>query len=285
MRPLLARRGPVRRLSPLPRSLRERVARNEPGEGPPRAKRRSVLHFASRAPAAGGAKGQLYIQTTMAEKKPAPRMALGATVGVAVAILVGTGIASAPRRAPAFHGTTYTEVAPAARFSLVDQDGRPVSLDSYRGKPVLLFFGYTRCPDVCPTTLARLTRGIEDAGGGAEDIRVLLITLDPANDTPGTLKKYTGHFGPAVVGLTGDSAALATAWAGYGAYVEKVAAASTASAAHGGHGAHAPAAAAEKMVHTGVVYGIDRRGNLQVVISDSATPEQVTDDIRTLAEL
>lgn len=209
-------------------------------------------------------------------------MPLVTVVMVAVAIVVATGIAIAPRRAPAFHGTTYTEVAPAAQFSLVDQDGRPVSLDSYRGRPVLLFFGYTQCPDVCPTTLAKLTKAMRDAGGDAEDIRVLLITLDPANDTPGVLRDYTRHFGPAVAGLTGDSAALATARQGYGAYVEQMPAA--APAGHGEHAAHAPAAGA-KTVHSGVVYGIDRRGNLQVVISDSATPDQVRDDVRTLAGL
>lgn len=221
----------------------------------------------------------------MAENStPTPRLALGMVVAVAVAILVATGIAIAPRTAPAFHGTTYTEIAPAAQFSLVDQNGRPVSLDSYRGTPVLLFFGYTQCPDVCPTTLNKLTKAMADAGGDARDIRVLLITLDPANDTPGTLRKYTGHFGPAVVGLTGDSAALATARQGYGAYVEQVAAAAPAPA-HAGHGEHGAPPAGVKNVHSSVVYGIDRRGNLQVVISDTATPDEVRDDIRTLAEL
>lgn len=208
-------------------------------------------------------------------------MALATAVLVAVAIVVATGVAIAPRKAPAFHGTTYTEVAPAAQFSLVDQDGRPVSLDSYRGHPVLLFFGYTRCPDVCPTTLAKLTRAMRDAGGDADDVRILLITVDPANDTPGVLRGYTRHFGPAVAGLTGDSAALAAARQGYGAYVEQMAAA--APALNGEH-AHAPVARA-KMVHSGVVYGIDRRGNLQVVISDTATPDEVRDDVRTLAGL
>jgi protein SCO1/2 len=225
----------------------------------------------------------------MAENNaPVPRVALGTAVAVAVAILVATGIAIAPRTAPTFHGTTYTEVAPAAQFSLVDQDGRRVSLDSYRGKPVLLFFGYTKCPDVCPTTLNKLTRAMKDAGGDAQDIQVLLITLDPANDTPGTLRKYTEHFGAAVVGLTGDSAALATARQGYGAFVEKVAAAAPSSAAHGEHdphAEHAAAPAAARVAHSGVVYGIDRRGNLQVVISEGATQEQVRDDVRTLAGL
>lgn len=226
--------------------------------------------------------GRIRIRTTMAEQRPAPRLALATMVVAAVAIVIATGIAVMPERPPRFHGTTYTEVAPAAQFSLVDHNGRPVSLESYRGKPVLLFFGYTRCPDVCPTTLNKLTKGIQDAGGDADDIQVLLITLDPANDTPDALKKYTGHFGPAVVGLTGDSAALAVARQGYGAFMESRAAAAP---AHGEHAAHAPAAAAAKVVHSGVVYGIDRHGNLQVVITEGAAQELVTDDIRTLARL
>jgi len=223
----------------------------------------------------------------MAGNAPAPRMALATMVVLAVAIVVAAGVGLAPSRAPAFHGTTYTEILPAAEFSLVDHDGRPVSLRSYRGQPVLLFFGYTQCPDICPTTLHKLTTAMKAAGDEADDIRVLLITVDPANDSPESLKKYTRAFGPHVAGLTGDSTALAAARQGYGAYVETPAsdAAAPAAAGHGAHAEHAPAAAPAKMVHSGVVYGIDRQGNLQVVISDTATPEEVTDDIRTLARL
>jgi protein SCO1/2 len=221
-------------------------------------------------------------------KAPAPGLALWACVAVMLAIVVGAAVAVAPRPAPRFHGTTYTDVAPAAEFALTDHDGRAVSLASYRGTPVLLFFGYTHCPDVCPLTLDRLTRAVRTAGRGARDTRILLVTLDPARDTPAALKAYTARFGPAVVGLTGDSAALAQARAGYGAYVEQVPA-QPAAAGHA-HGAHAYAAdasapAALKTVHSGVVYGIDRRGNLQVVITDGAPIEQIADDVRTLSRL
>ena len=220
-------------------------------------------------------------------KAPAPRLALWACVAVMMALVIAAGVAAAPRPAPRFHGTTYTEVAPAAEFALTDHDGRAVSLRSYRGAPVLLFFGYTHCPDVCPLTLDRLTRAIRTLGRDARDVRVLLVTLDPARDTPAALKAYATRFGPAVVGLTGDSAALAKARAGYGAYIADVPAQPAAGHAHGGH-ADAPAASAApamKTVHSGVVYGIDRRGNLQVVITDGAPLEQVIDDVRTLSRL
>mgnify|MGYP006144039713 CR=1 FL=1 len=112
----------------------------------------------------------------------------------------------------------------------------------------------------------------------------VFVTVDPARDTPSALKTYASRFGPAVVGLTGDSAALAKARQGYGAYITQVPAQSASS--HGAHASPSSAvAAAMKTVHPGAVYGIDRRGNLQVVISDGATPEQVVDDVRSLARL
>jgi protein SCO1 len=217
---------------------------------------------------------------------PAQRLALWACVVVMVAVIVAAAVAAAPRPAPRFQGTTYTEVLPAAEFALTDHNGRPVSLRSYRGAPVLLFFGYTHCPDVCPLTLDKLTRALRTGGRRTRDVRILLVTLDPARDTPAALKAYAARFGPAVVGLTGDSAALARARQGYGAYTAEVPAQPAAHA----HGAHAPAppadvAAAMKTVHSGAVYGIDRRGNLQVVISDAATVEQVVHDVRILARL
>ncbi|HEY0017656.1 MAG TPA: SCO family protein [Longimicrobium sp.] len=219
-------------------------------------------------------------------KAPSQRLALWTCVVVMAATVVAAGIAAAPRPAPRFHGTTYTEAAPAADFALTDHDGRAVSLRSYRGAPVLLFFGYTHCPDVCPLTLDRLTRALRSAGDVAKDVRILLVTLDPARDTPAALKTYAARFGPAVIGLTGDSAGLAKARAGYGAYVADVPAQPAAGHAHEGHGAPpASTVQALKTVHSGVVYGIDRRGNLQVVITEGAPVEQVADDVRTLARL
>jgi protein SCO1/2 len=217
---------------------------------------------------------------------PTQRLALLVCVVVMAAIVVAAAVAAAPRPAPRFHGTTYTEVLPAAEFALTDHDGRPVSLRSYRGAPVLLFFGYTHCPDVCPLTLDKLTRALRTSGRRTRDVRILLVTLDPSRDTPAALKAYASRFGPAVVGLTGDTAALARTWRGYGAYITEVPARPAAHA----HGAHAPAppadvATAMKLMHPGAVYGIDREGNLQVVISDAATVEQVVHDVRVLARL
>lgn len=204
------------------------------------------------------------------------RPVLWAAVALACAAAATGAVALGGRMgAPTFHGTTYDDHAPAPDFALVDHEGRSVTLASYRGHPVLLFFGYTHCPDICPLTLARLQRSVRALGGRGEDVRVLLVTNDPRRDTPAVLREYVSRFGPQVVGLTGDSAAVARAMAGYGAYTMPGA------APHAEHGAARPAA----MGHTAQVFGIDRQGRLQVVISEGAREEWLDDDVRTLAKL
>ncbi|HEX8430243.1 MAG TPA: SCO family protein [Longimicrobium sp.] len=198
------------------------------------------------------------------------RAALVLACALVLAGAIGAGIRHVRAGSASFHGTTYDEVSAAPDFALVDHNGRPVTLASYRGHPVLMFFGFTHCPDVCPLTLNKIQRSLRDTG--AEDVRVLLITNDPARDTPAVLRDYTARFGTQVIGLTGDSVALERARAGYGAFF-------MAPAAHQ-HGAAAP-----MMSHSSVVYGIDRAGNLQVVIPEGVKQENLTDDVRALARL
>lgn len=209
------------------------------------------------------------------------RPALWAAIALACAAALGAaavGGAAGWTGAASFHGTTYDDTGPAPAFALVDHDGRPATLETYRGHPVLLFFGYTHCPDVCPLTLARLQRSVRAAGRGGQDVRILLVTNDPKRDTPPVLRSYVAKFGPQVVGLTGDSASMARAMAGYGAYTMPPAPA----AAHAHGGAHAKPA---MISHSAVVYGIDREGRLRVVITEGARQEWMDDDVRTLSRL
>lgn len=187
----------------------------------------------------------------------------------------------AAKAPPSFLGTAY-EPAPAADFRLVDQDGRPATLASFRGRPVLVFFGFTRCADYCPMTLDRLDRAVRELGGKAGGAQLLLVTVDPANDTPAALKQYLARFDGRVTGLTGDTAALGAAWRGYSVYV-----APSATGHHGGAAHHPPSspAAPAQLNHSGVVYGIDRRGDLRVVITEGARLEAMKHDIRALARL
>jgi protein SCO1 len=217
--------------------------------------------------------------------RPASHRSLLVVATAMAAVVVAAAVLTARSGPPRFHGTVYTEVAPAAAFELVDHDGTAVTLESYRGAPVLLFFGFTHCPDVCPLTLARLATALDRAGRSARDARILLVTVDPERDTPAVLREYAARFGPQVVGLTGDSVSLERARRGYGAYVvEAPASVNAAGHGHGPHGAR-PSPATPRTIHSSVIYGIDRRGNLQVVISETATPAQMARDVRTLARL
>ena len=208
------------------------------------------------------------------------RPALWAAIALACAAALGAAAVGGAAGWPgaSFHGTTYDDSGPAPAFALVDHDGRAATLESFRGHPVLLFFGYTHCPDVCPLTMARLQRSVRAAGRAGKDVRILLVTNDPKRDTPPVLKSYVSKFGPQAVGLTGDSASVARAMAGYGAYT--MPAAPAAAHEHGG----APAKPA-MISHSAVVYGIDREGRLRVVITEGAKQEWMDDDVRTLARL
>ncbi|TFH87469.1 SCO family protein [Billgrantia azerbaijanica] len=98
---------------------------------------------------------------------------------------------------------------PPLEFELIDENGNDVTADQFIGKSTLLFFGFTHCPDVCPTTLARLdaaTQRMDEAT--RDDIQVLFVSVDPRRDDPETLRTYTDAFGPQFIGLTGDKAAL-----------------------------------------------------------------------------
>ena len=106
-------------------------------------------------------------------------------------------------------------------FSLTDQDGKTVTEAALKGRPTLVFFGYTHCPDVCPTTLSDLSQMLAALGPG-KNAGVLFITVDPERDTPGVLKDYLSSFDPRIVGLTGDRTAVEAALRDYRVYAKKV---------------------------------------------------------------
>ena len=129
-------------------------------------------------------------------------------------------------------------------FALTDQDGKAVTDAAFKGEPTLVFFGYTHCPDVCPTTLASISDMMK-ALGPQKPARALFITLDPARDTPAVLKDYLSSFDSRIVGLTGSQAAIDQVAHEYRVYAKQV-----------------PTGDGDYSVdHTGVVYLMDRDGN------------------------
>src|SRR3954452_25469166 len=135
---------------------------------------------------------------------------IGLATLAATAILV---LAPVPRQA--------TAAAIDGPFALTDQDGRAVSDRDLLGKPYLVFFGFTHCPDVCPTKLFEISEVLRKTGERGRDLRALFITVDPERDTPEVLKSYLGSFDGRVLGLTGDRAAIDAAVKAYRAYARK----------------------------------------------------------------
>jgi protein SCO1 len=193
-------------------------------------------------------------------------LAAGLVVLLAVGALLLAFSGARGSDAHAFHGTAYPDPEAAPAFALTDHRGETVGLDAFRGQPVLLFFGFTHCPDVCPLTLTRLNTVLDGMGRRGDEVRVLLVTVDPERDTPDALARYVEAFGPRVTGLTADPATLAEMRRAYGVYAEAM-------PDHAGH---------PTTVHTTAVFGIDRSGRLRVLLSAESPESELQADIRAL---
>lgn len=119
-------------------------------------------------------------------------------------------------------GTRDLQERPDRRdFALQDVDGRKVTLDTFAGKWVLMFFGFTSCPDICPTTLASIADTLAVMGDAAKDVQPVFVTVDPERDTGPVLKDYLANFGGNIVGLTGSAKEIARAAARYQAFFSR----------------------------------------------------------------
>ena len=127
---------------------------------------------------------------------------------VAAALLLAVFAAGCSKGA-SFQSTDITGAEFGKSFRLVDHNGQPRELSDFRGKVVVVFFGFTHCPDVCPTTLATLARAMKELGPDGDRVQVLMVTVDPERDTPEVLKQYVTALDPRFLGLTGDSEAVA----------------------------------------------------------------------------
>ena len=176
--------------------------------------------------------------------------------------LVVLGVAAvltlAPSRGPAAS-------AVGGPFTLVDQDGRTVSERDFAGKPFLVFFGFTRCPDICPTKLFELSEVLRATGDKGRRLRALFITVDPERDTPDHLKHYMPLFHPRLIGLTGDAAAIEAAVRAYRVYFEKVERANSAD---------------YTVDHSGFIYLIGRNGEYLGFFPPGTSAERLADAIR-----
>jgi protein SCO1/2 len=132
------------------------------------------------------------------------------------------GLWAVPRLRPhTFYGTLLQSPNEAYDFTLTSQNNQQISLSNFRGKIVLLYFGYTFCPDVCPATLSEVAKALEILGESAEDVQLIMISVDPERDTPDKLAAYVSHFYPTFLGVTGTPEQIAEAATLYGIFYEK----------------------------------------------------------------
>ncbi len=168
----------------------------------------------------------------------------------------------------AFHGTVLQSAEPAPDFTLMSADG-PVSLSDFRGKIVLLYFGYTFCPDVCPTTLFEVQRTMELLGDDADQVQLIMISVDPLRDTPERLKEYVQYFHPSFIGVTGSDEEIAQVATQYGIYYEK----------------HEGTPATGYLVdHTATITVVDRKGYVKLIFPYGTPAEDMAADLKYLIE-
>ncbi|APR96384.1 hypothetical protein PATSB16_30460 [Pandoraea thiooxydans] len=165
--------------------------------------------------------------------------------------------------------TDVTGHLPDLQFSLTSDQGRAVSAKDYRGDVVLLYFGYTHCPDVCPTTMAHLAAVMQKLGAAADHVRILFVSVDPARDTPALLHEYVTAFSPRAVGLTGSNNELATVARRY-----RVAYEAEKPGANGNY----------EVTHSSAVYIFDASGRARLLATPDDSIDAMTHDIRQLLD-
>lgn len=121
-----------------------------------------------------------------------------------------------------WYRTQYGGNAYGAPFTLVDEDGAPISEAAFRGHPSAVFFGYTHCPEVCPTTLFELDGWLKKLGPEGKDVKAYLVTVDPERDTPQVLKTYIGNVSDRIVGISGNPDNVRTMLKSFGVYYRRV---------------------------------------------------------------
>ena len=163
-----------------------------------------------------------------------------------------------------FAGAVIQSTQKAPRLELEASDGTTIRMTDFEGKVVVVYFGYTFCPDVCPATLSKLADAVEILGDEAEDVQVMMVSVDPARDTPELLAEYVSYFHPDFLGITGDAATVNRIATLYGVFYQK---------------SDGTEASGYTIDHTSTVILVDREGYLKLVLPFEGTAEQIAADI------
>ena len=182
-----------------------------------------------------------------------------------IALLLAIAIGFEWLRPHVFHGTVLQSPEPAQDFTLDVAGGKTIHLSDFRGKVVLLYFGYTFCPDICPATLGTTAQAIRSMGKQGDDVQLIMISVDPERDTPEKLAQYVAHFHPSFIGATAAPEKIAGIASLYGIYYEK----------------HPGTNATGYLVdHTATLLVIDREGYLKLVFPFGVTSDEIADDLK-----
>lgn len=165
-----------------------------------------------------------------------------------------------------YHGTVLQSPEPVSDFTLQSAEG-PVSLHDFRGKYVVLYFGYTTCPDVCPATMSVLARAMEKLGRQAEKVQVIMVSVDPERDTPEKVSQYARRFNGAFLGLTGTPDEIARIAAVFGIFYEKE---------------EVDSAAGYLVTHTASTMVLNEQGRLVLIWPFGVTADEVAADLQHL---
>jgi len=185
----------------------------------------------------------------------------------AVALVAGCDRTAGDRGRPTFHFTDITGAEFARKLELTDADGKPRSLADWRGKVIVVFFGYTQCPDVCPTTMAELAQIRTQLGADGDRLETVFVTIDPERDTPEVLKAYVANFGPNVVALRGNAEQTAAAAKEFKVFYAKV---------------PGKTAGSYTMDHTAASYIFDKEGRLRLFFRYGSGAQALASDLQTL---
>jgi protein SCO1/2 len=190
-------------------------------------------------------------------------------VAVILAVAVVAGAFYFVREpAHAFHGGEYLPPQAAPAIDLTDQFGQPFSLAGQAGKVSMLYFGYTTCPDLCPTTLSDFAVVKNELGDAAEEVNFVLVTFDPERDTPERLRQYLSFFDDEFIGVSGDMAQTETILQSYGVTVNRV--------------EYPNSATGYLLDHTALIYVIDAEGRLRLSYPYGTPPDSMAADIKHL---
>jgi protein SCO1 len=180
---------------------------------------------------------------------------------LAVVVVAAVGYTYYKSTHPTFHGSLITPAEPARDFTLTSQTGATVHLSDFRGKYALVYFGFTNCTSECPLTMGYLKQMHDKLGSLADQTQVIMISTDPARDTPQAMGDFLAHFDPSFIGLTGDKSALQPVWADYGVTVLD-----------------------NGETHSSYLYLIDRQGDLIATYPLLQNSDGITADLKNLIQ-